>query len=51
MTSPARLPLFRKVDCLRVPAPDLDAGLTLLDMSKGRLVTDADGNVIGPAEP
>lgn len=27
MTQPSRPPLFRKVDCLQVPVPDLDAGL------------------------
>jgi hypothetical protein len=49
-------PLLRKVDCVQIPVPDLDAGLrfypfgnplVLLDLSRGTFVTDDDGNVTG----
>jgi hypothetical protein len=39
-------PLLRKVDCVQIPVPDLDAGL-LLDLSKGTFRTDHDGTVTG----
>jgi hypothetical protein len=54
-------PLFRKVNCLRLYVPDLEScavledawgnPLVLLDISKGLFATDADGNIIGNAEP
>lgn len=35
MTTPSRPPLFRKVDCLRLPVPDPDAGLTFYQKRLG----------------
>ena len=35
--------LLRKVDCVQLPVPDL------LDLTRGRYLTDADGNVTGVA--
>lgn len=75
------IPLFQKIDCVRLHVadldealafyrdrlghelvwrtdrvaglrmPDTDAEIVLLDFSKGLLVTDEAGNIIGNAEP
>ena len=51
---PDTTPLFRKVDAIgkcAVVADPWGNTLVMLDMTKGRLTTDADGNVTGNEHP